>query len=188
MNVYKLSADLDNYQNLYVEDTVHRYINDHFHDRVPLRDSWKPLEVSILQFKRCGVDYGALPANDFPKVGGMPVFSKRAVDSLRTILTDNGEVLPLLFEGKADIYFAFNPLRLVDALDEDRSRLRRISTGQVTAIEAYEFHPSRLNGETFFKIPQQRGRLYVTDGFLQRVVEASLTGFLFKPVWSSGMP
>src|SRR5215831_18972893 len=109
MNVYKLSADLDSYQNLSVEDTVHRYIIDHFLDRVPLRDSWKPLEVSILQFKRGGVDYGALPANDFPMVGGMPVFSKRAVDSLRTILTDNGEVLPLVFEGKANIYFAFNP-------------------------------------------------------------------------------
>jgi hypothetical protein len=185
MNVYQLNSDLDHYQNLTVTDEVHHYINQHFLHRTPLKDSWKPLQVSVLQFKRGKVDYGALPPNDFPMVGGMPIFSKRAVDSLGDMLSENGEVLPLLFEGKKNVYFAFNPLRLVDALNEEHSQLVRFEDGRVMLVERYEFQPDRLNRYVLFKIPQETARIYVTDEFVNRVKETSLTGFLFRHLWSN---
>jgi hypothetical protein len=139
---------------------------------------------SVLQYKKRGIDYGALPPNDYPKIGGMPVFSKKAVDCLQNILLKNGEVLPLLFEGKENVYFAFNPLRDIDALDEAHSDLARFENGRIMHVKKYVFLSDELEGEILFKIPQETGRLYTTDKFMDRVKECSLTGFLFRPLWS----
>lgn len=184
MKIYELLSDLDNYQNLGVKDEDHFYINKHFHERKPLRDLWVPLHISILHFKQRGINYGTLPLNDYPRIGGMPVFSKKAVDCLSDVLLENGEILPLLFEGKEGIYFAFNQLRDIDALDEARSDLARFEDGRIMRVIKYVFRPSKLAGETLFKIPQEKGRLYVTDTFVDRVKDCSLTGFSYRLIWS----
>ncbi len=185
MNIYELFPDLETYQNLSVKYEDHFYINQHFHLRKSLRDSWVPLHISVLRYKKRGINYGALPSNDYPMIGGMPVFSKKAVDCLQDILLKNGEVLPLLFEGKEGIYFAFNPLQDIDALDEDHSDLARFEDGRIMHVKKYVFLTDKLEGETLFKIPQETGRLYATDIFMDRVKECSLTGFLFRPLWSN---
>jgi hypothetical protein len=183
MNVYELFSDLETYQNFTVKDEDHIFINQNFHARRSLMDSWIPIHISVMQFRKRGIDYGALPANDFPRIGGMPVFSRRAVECLEDILLKNGEVLPLLFEGKEGVYFAFNPLRDIDALNEELSDFARFEDGRIMHVKKYVFLADKLEGETLFKIPQQKGRIYTTDLFMERVKKCSLTGFLFIPLW-----
>ncbi len=123
---------------------------------------------------------GDTPAYD-PTI---PVFNRKAVDALADLLEPNGELLPIKCGGEE--YFLFNTTRLVDALDEDRSDLERFDDGRIWCIDRHSFVKDRVVGETVFKLRQRPiGRVYVTDPFVQRVLETGLRGFSFPLVWSS---
>ncbi len=56
---------------------------------------------------------------------GNAVFSRRAVDALGPMLSDNGELLPLVTE--VGDYFAYVCLTKLDVLDQEKSRILRTS-------------------------------------------------------------
>ncbi len=82
-------------------------------------------------------------------------------------------------------YFAFNVTTTVQALDLDRSELKRFeSSGRIMRVIRYCFYPERLKGLTVFKLPElPLQNVFVTDPFVQRVQEGKLVGFNFKLVW-----
>lgn len=180
--IYQLKPDMENFQNLTL-------VNDNEFDRrmiinnfvgTPIGDQWLPLECKIL-FEE-GVPEE--PASDFP-LFGTPVFSKRAVEVLRDLLMPNGEILPLTFEGRQDMYFAFNTITVINALDEYHSEVTRFSDGKIMWINKYQFFSDKLKSAAIFKIPQSvRSLVYVKDKFVNKVNEAGLTGFNFAPLWS----
>lgn len=109
---------------------------------------------------------------------------------LGDLLEARGELLALEVDG-ADEHYPFNITRLVDALDQQRSEIKRFKTdGTILRVKRYEFDPERLAGETVFKLrPDRRGYEYVTDELRTRAQSAGLTGFRWEePVWSAPIP
>ncbi len=138
-----------------------------------LQAVWKPLPVA-----------GPVkPFNDYPCLElTTPVFSHRAVEALGSMLTNNGELLPL----KTDVgeYFAFVCLTKLAALDIERSRMRRLGPDRVSGrVYYYAFNDTKLSGASIFRIPEQPHRYFVTDKFKDRVEQAGLNGLHFIKVW-----
>lgn len=184
MNVYIARADADQYQALRAvrEADLDRLL-DGFKG-VPMADVWTPIPVETRVVE--APDAARTPS-DFPSFGARPAFSAHAIEELADLLEGRGELLPLLSSDGE--YYAFNVLRLVDALDEDGSTIERFDDGRIMHIDNYEFFADRLAGETIFKLaPAPDAYEFVTDVFVDRVRERKLTGFLFQNIWTGQTP
>jgi hypothetical protein len=174
MEVYHLKPDAEPYQTLVLESELDRgEIEDRF-DTTPIGSEWSPPRVRV-------IDDDA-QATDFATLAAIPAFSARAVEALDDMLKGNGELLEL--EGAE--FSLLNVLSAPDALDEERSELKRFrSSGRVLRILRYGLRAEALSSVPIFKLPQQpRSRVYVTDAFVERVRENGLVGFDFSEmVW-----
>jgi uncharacterized protein DUF1629 len=176
-SVYRLQADTDHFQSFAPVQSFDAFWSL---DGRPIRRSWAPVRVRAV-VEEDGVQ---LPAGDFAGLASnVPVFSRRAAEALEPILTLNGELLPLI--APQGVYFAYNVTRLIDAIDKNRSKVVRFSSGRVMAIEKYVFKPDRLVGATIFKDPFYYAEVYVTDAFVEAVTAGQLTGFAFEPLWGA---
>ena len=138
-----------------------------------LARNWKPMPAA-----------GRVNAfNDYPCLElSEPVFSRRAVDSLGSMLTPNGELLPL--ETAVGEYFLYVVLTKIDALDVPASWLeRRQDDVPAVAIRYFAFDASRLVDASIFRIPEQPNCILVTDRFKDRVEQSGLNGFQFIKIW-----
>ncbi len=181
MQIYELSSDFNRYESFVLSDERDAgAMIDGFRGETMV-DVWKPVSIEL----SAEDNSHEMPSSDFPLLHAVvPVFSRRAVEALRDLLEPNGELLPLA-SGEGE-YFAFNITRIVDALDEANSKVKRFSSGRVMIVEQHEFLIERVVGLTVFKIPQlARSHEFVTDAFVERVNQRRLTGFDFVPVWSS---
>lgn len=177
MAVYSLLPDANNYQNLILLNSDQDLEALYGFNGTPIGPNWQPLSVEI--FDDNGQNRN-LPRSDFPAFIA-PVFSRRAVEALGSILSANGELLPLNCD--EDDYFAFNVTQLVDALNEANSDVVRFSDGRIMDIKRFGFDPDKLKTVDIFKIPQMPlGRAFVRDRFVQKVHDTGLTGFVFKSV------
>jgi hypothetical protein len=176
VDVYLLDADADRYANLTLARSADAGQLLERVDGRPMGDSWSPLEVEIIHDSR----YAGRPACDFPLLfGPVPVPSERAAGALGDLIGEHGELLPLRCEEGR--YYAVNVTRVVDALDESRSELKRFpSSGRVMRVLRYEFDASRIRPACMFNVPKMVGSdVYVTDSFRDAVREHELTG----PAW-----
>ena len=179
MNVFELAPDCNRYQNLVFASKKDWAILDQFDER-RLIQSWTPPSVKVLRDDKFNRN---LPPGDFPHLAvAVPLFSLRAVNVLRGMLEENGQILPLsCTEGE---YYAFNVTTFIDALDESGSEVKRFKDGGVMRILKYAFFGDRLAGATIFKIPQfPRSEVYVTDEFRNLVIDNGLLGFKFINLW-----
>jgi len=139
-----------------------------------LQSVWKPLKVR-----------GPVNAfNDYPCLELVtPVFSRRAVDALGTMLSDHGELLPLITD--VGEYFAYVCLAKLDVLDLKKSRVLRPSEPGATAfdIEYFAFKEKQLPDAAIFRVPEHPGIYLVSDAFQKRAEEAALNGMTFIKVW-----
>jgi hypothetical protein len=142
----------------------------------PVGATWRPLAAEWIEDD---LNSGK-PRSDFPTLGSIPVFSRRAVDALLDLLIPNGELLPL--QCATGLYYIYNVTHVVDALDEERSELVRFSDGGVMRVVSYAFKSGAVRGETVFKVPQLRGTVFASDVFSRRIHDAELTGFELRPL------
>ena len=178
--VYKLKCDVNNYEVFGLFNKDDWDVLEMLDNGEPVADKWHPIRVrprppSPAELRMPG---------DFPYLGSIiPMFSGRAVEALRDVLEPNGELLALdCLEG---VYCAYNLLTIIDALDQNRSDLKRFpSSGRIMLMNRYEFNPELLDDAVIFALPDMRGRRFVTDEFVQRVRSAGLLGFEFHRVWS----
>lgn len=178
MKVFELRPDVEGYRWISMVNAEDFDVAFEF-DGTPIRQAWKPYPVEPIEDD---LNEGK-PMGDFPTLGTIPTFSQRAVDALLDLLAENGELLPLASEeGK---YYAYNVTHVVDALDADRSEVQRFSDGGVMEVVRHEFRLDRIAGQSIFKVPELRVRVFVTEPFVRRVREAGLTGFDFPEVWSA---
>jgi hypothetical protein len=177
MNVYILDADVNDYRGLVYEDEDIVEFNRRFDGR-SLKEGWTGKE-------RFGFVCPRLPKGDTPGLSShIPVFNPKAVKALADFVEPSGELLPVTCGGER--FFLFNVTRLVDALDETNSDLKRFSDGRIMMIDRHVFQPEKLRSVVVFKLPQKPlSCAYVTDPFVQRVNDAGLKGFKFPLVWSS---
>jgi hypothetical protein len=180
MNIYFLRADVNNYKSIiYTDDDDIIEFNRRFNG-APLKKTWT--SQYMFRFAR---NPRILIKGDTPGLSThIPVFSSRAVTAVMDLLQDSGELLPIVCDD--EYYSIFNVTRVVDALDEPKSKLRLFSDGKIMDIDRHAFFPEKLKGIHIFKIPQSvLMDVFITDTFVDIVKTAGLKGFEFRPVWSS---
>ena len=134
-------------------------------------DLWKPLAIEI-DFEHPG------PVPDFPLLlGGPPIFSERAWQILESLIGPEVEALPI--SHPRGPHFAIHILRIIDALDTKKSRIRWSDAEKrsISRVEEYVWKEEVLEGHHMFRIPEtSTTRQYVSEEF-RRLVEANgLTG------------
>ncbi|WP_309085513.1 imm11 family protein [Chelativorans sp.] len=150
---------------------------------------WRPLEMEFLtEFD----DGTARQHSDLPWCGEHVLMLRpRAVEALRPLLVQYGEILPLRC---AEPVWLFNVTTTIDALDEDRSRIVRFDDGGgFLDIEEHVFWPERIGGAEIFKLPESPGgvhvsSIYLQEGMVRRIGELGLKGVAFRLVWSDETP
>ena len=179
MNVYSLCLDVDQYQSLELVNLDSDWEAMYKVDGTPIK-TWHPLEVFFDE------EEAQLSAGDFPSLfGNIPVLSQRAVQVLQPLIAGDGELLPLeCAEGQ---YFILNVTNVVDGLNEAASEIVRFPDGKkVLDIKQFVFVPAKVQNVNIFKLPQTPlGQVFVTDGFVEAVRDASLVGVNFVWLWSS---
>ena len=121
---------------------------------------------------------------DFTHIGltPIPTFSERAVQALGDMLSRNGELAPIKMN-EAMQYYGFNPTRIVDVVDEEKSTIAYFSDGGLMDIDHYVLRPDVKELPPIFRIPQLvENTTYVSDEFIARVNGCKLTGFRFQPL------
>ena len=115
---------------------------------------------------------------------GTVLLSERAVSAFGSLLTDTGYLLDthLAF---ATRYKLFICEREIDALDLERSDLRRFRDGNIWDVFRYELDADRLRDQHVFRLKHRPSRVFVSDRVVDLVREHGLTGFLFQEIWSS---
>lgn len=145
------------------------------------RESWKPVAVRLVKEDEQG---RRLLESDVPWLGKhSPVLRSRAVEGLGSLLSGNGELLPLESEeAKLEV---LNVTSVLDALDEERSTLVRFpSTRRIMKVKTYAFHSEVIARADVFKIPQLlRGSAFVSEEVVRAAKRAGLVGVGFRQVW-----
>lgn len=149
--------------------------SDHFAGE-PMKEWWVP--VKLLTYKKGRY-------KDFPYFrNGSPVFTKKTFDTLYTLICDYVEFLPILHD-ELELKL-INVINVVKAVDYSRSKIRSMSDGTFTGFYSICFLEEAVKGHPIFKIPEYpRSRVFVSDEFRKRVLDAKLKGFDFEEIWDS---
>ena len=177
MKIWQLNFELDKYDNLIPrkEFTVEEIQS---FDGRRLLDRWKPIEVQRMEPEK------GLALSDAPGFA-FPVFSRRALDCLKPLISENVEILPLCFSEKE--YLGINVISVLDAIDYEKSIYKTYRDGKrIMAFKKYAFLPNIIEHVSIFKISDEKTRYaFVSDEFKQVVQKNNLSGFKFKLVWDS---
>jgi hypothetical protein len=120
--------------------------------------------------------------NDYPRLSGIPAFSRRAVECLRSMLESNGEILPLTSDQGE--YFAYNIITKADVLDVAKSELIFYSENRIANLANYlSFKKTKLKGLTIFRSRELPAYVMVTNVFKERAEECGLNGLHFIKMW-----
>jgi len=123
-----------------------------------------------------------LRESDSPWLGQWALMLRpKAVNALRSLLEANGELLPLAVANEElQIY---NPRHVVDALDEDRSKLSR-SDGDILIVYTHVFRPEVIRNLPIFKISNLKvSPTFVDQSFVSLWRASRLKGLDFTQVW-----
>jgi hypothetical protein len=145
----------------------------------PRRLEWKPIAVRFVHEDRGR----RLLAADSPWLGSHALIFKRgAVEGLGAELLHSGELLPLTCV-EADVW-TYNPIRVIDALDEVASSVLRFGDGRPMLIQKYVFRADIVGSNDIFKIPNLRvSPTFVSQKFVDRWRTSGLKGLDFTQVW-----
>lgn len=177
MKIWQLNFELDEYDNLIpVKEFTVEEIQS-FDGREHLTQ-WKPIKVKRMEPEK------NLELSDAPGFT-IPVFSEKAVECLRTLISKNVEILPLEFEEKN--YFGINVVTVLKAIDYEKSIYKMFRDGKrIMAFKKYAFLTEVIQGVAIFKITDEKTRYaFVSDEFKKVVEKNNLSGFRFKLVWDS---
>jgi hypothetical protein len=175
-SVYELRPDWDHFDDLAFVNSDDNELFERFSGH-PIAKGWIPRRVTAAD-----TDDELARFGDFALLGTIPVFSKAAVEALGPVLTEVGELLPLI-HATVDFY-ALNVTHLVDALDESASTLSRLPSGKIVMIDRYVFAPKRVAKEAIFKIPQRTvGPVFATSLFADVAARSGLRGIALRKVF-----
>ncbi|WP_157802951.1 imm11 family protein [Compostimonas suwonensis] len=127
---------------------------------------------------------GSLVPVDFPStsISSSFIMTRRTLEVLREVLSDDAEFLPL--DNDEQELWALNPLKVLDALDLDRSTYWH--TKPTLFVRDYVFKDDVIGDAAVFHLPPEQrvvGGVYVTERFVAEVEKHHLTGLTFKHLW-----
>lgn len=141
-------------------------------------DRWVPIPVEIVRRD----EHQQLLRSDSPWLGDHALILRaEAILALGEVLGQVGEFLPLVCRDAR--VFLFNPLRALNALDEENSSLLRFDDGGVMLVQKYAFIHDLVSDVDAFKLTNLR---VSPTFFSKRIVDAwkarGLTGLKFRRV------
>lgn len=150
---------------------------------VSLKDNWQSRKIKL-----GGMKYPLLD-NVSSGCDCVPIFSQRVLDAMGDMISPYGEFLPIDCPNASMNLYFFNVTNGINGMDIDntqygyifelRGALRRHN------VTHYAFRPEVIRDEIIFKdLSTIKSSIYVTDRFVQAVIDANLTGFIFRRVWS----
>jgi hypothetical protein len=145
------------------------------------REGWTPVRMRLVMEEEHGEP---LRESDAPWLGSHAlIFRQKAVAALESLLLAHGELLPL--ECEQAKLAVFNPVNVLDALDEAASIVQRLpSSGRVAWIEKHVFRREVIQGFQVFKIKSLRvSPTFVGEQFVEQWRSAGLRGLTFEQVW-----
>ena len=150
-------------------------------DGTPLAGSWKPIPVRRV---RADNSQDCLES-DFPWLGSHALILREpAVVALRQLIEPFAETLRLETDDGTNL-FVLNVLRVVDALDEERSVVVRFaSSNRIMRVARPYFREAIIRGLEMFRLPFRASPTYVSQTFVDAVSSAKLVGIDFRQVWS----
>jgi hypothetical protein len=114
-----------------------------------------------------------------------PVFSERAKQVFAPHLQGLGRWIELVPDCDPT-YWLFSITNVIDAMDEEKSEVKRFADGGVMRIVRFVFKPEAVRDQWLFTLPQRPGsNRCVTDRFVELARQHGLTGLEFKLLWSS---
>lgn len=151
---------------------------------ISLKDKWHSRRIKLEGMKyplldnvSCGCDC-------------TPVFSQRVLDTLGNMISPFGEFLPIDCPNASMNLYYFNVTNGIYGMDIDKTQygyIREYQDGDIHRhdVTLYVFRPDVIRDEVIFKdLSTIKSSIYVTDRFVQAVIDANLTGFIFRRVWS----
>ena len=178
MKIWKLWADVNNYDSLMAMDPDYDYTEITL-DGHSMADKWEPVELKRM--------YGdGLLLSDFPHYYGDPVMSEKAINVLSPLINDSVEYLKVIFDEKN--YTMLNITKVLNVIDYEKSEYKRFtSSGRIMRFIKYNFRmcDELLTSDIFKLIDEPRRNPFVSDRFKQYVEDNNLTGFEFELVWDS---
>lgn len=146
-------------------------------DGSPRLANWRPVEFKIV--KENG--RRKLHAVDAPWYGNDTlIFKPTVIRALGEYLQRYGEFLPLICKDVEVVLY--NPTRVIDALDDEKSDIARFDSGRIMAIDKHVFRPDKIADFDVFKLPMRGSATYVNQRFADRWASHGLTGLDFIPV------
>jgi hypothetical protein len=143
------------------------------------RRSWSPIEIRIIK-----EDEGKhLRQSDSPWLGSHAlIFRQTAISVLKPLLEKNGELLPL--ESANVELQIFNPLHVVDALDENSSAVLRFGNGRIMSVSRYVLRPEVIRDLPIFFLSCLRvSPTFVHQAFVELWNASRLKGLDFRQIW-----
>ncbi|RWC40414.1 MAG: hypothetical protein EOS55_27760 [Mesorhizobium sp.] len=140
-----------------------------------------------MEFLREQEDGSPRQHSDFPWLGEeVLILRARALELLKPTLEPYGEFLPLRSDEAISL---FNVTTVVDALDEERSKLVRFDDGGIMMIESTVLRPDAIGDAEIFKLPERAdgvrvSSIYLQESIVRRIGELGLKGIAFAMVWS----
>ncbi len=137
-----------------------------------LKDSWKPV---VFMKKR------QRKHTDFTVIGeaGL-VMSKRALEALQPLMTDNVEVLPLKTLAREPFFFV-NILENLAGLDEEKTIFQYSSVSKTKiGINKFVFTPEKVNDKHIFKLNGFWYNTFLSDEFRAICKKQQLQGLDFS--------
>ena len=146
----------------------------------PCLNGWKPLKMKLVKRDE-GRDLSRI-RRSFGMVQMSPFLRRGPFASLFLLLREYGELLKLICEeSEVSIY---NPTRVVDALDETISDIRRFDNGRIMMIYRYVFRADVIQNVHIFKIPNLRASpTFFSQHFVDIWKSAGLVGLDFDKVF-----
>lgn len=183
MKIYKIKADVNNYQWIVPsnKDDIREKL---FFECQPKKANWQPLDMYVFNPKK--------KEGNFYSLGGIGalVFDEKALDAMLTIFEMAGEILPINVEGTA--LYILNVLDCVNCLDKEKSTWDYYEDGSRGRILSYAFHANRMTEGSIFKIPETcktEVMIYSDikddeEDFMLLYKRYGLTGMIFEEIFS----
>ena len=179
MRVFQLAAD-ERYWSLIPEREEDWDIIDLFGR--PLGRQWEPL--NMVPLKRDAAGRELLRPDLYFVAHDVPAANERALGILRPLIEPFAEILPL--SCPTEKVFALNVITVIDALDYERSIVRRFpGSNHLADVEVPVFRPGAVDGVQMFRIPLiRRSYVYIGERFVRACQRAGLQGLTFQPIAS----
>lgn len=150
----------------------------------PFHESWVPVRYSYCSPDDEDYNQNAIHS-DFIWMGGGDIgFASATAQKVGHLFAPYGELLPLKIGGDLTKIFWFHCTNMINALDENKSTIRRFKDGGIMAIDEYVFFADRVGANEIFYIQNTRLGPFCTETFKQKIEAQKLTGLDFILLWS----